>query len=198
MSIAFKLPDLPYNKDDLEPHISSDTLNYHHGKHHQAYITKCNKILENNTEFDAPDLIDVMKKSFNINPSLFNNAAQAWNHEFYWKCMKPGSNKPPERLMNMISQSFGSLEKCIEEFQGKAANNFGSGWTWLVQNQSGVLEIVNSQNAGNPILDNKTPLLTIDVWEHAYYLDYQNARPNYLATFFEHLVNWEFASQQLK
>lgn len=189
--MAFELPDLPYAKDALEPHISQETLEYHHGKHHNTYVTKLNGLIPG-TEFEGKSLEDIIKSS---SGGVFNNAAQIWNHTFYWHSMSPnGGGEPTGALGDAINAKWGSFEAFQKEFDEKAAGNFGSGWTWLVKNSDGSLEIVNTSNAGTPITEGKTPLLTVDVWEHAYYIDYRNSRPNYLAAFWK-LVNWEFAAE---
>lgn len=188
--MAFELPPLPYAKDALEPHISAETLEYHYGKHHQTYVTKLNNAIPG-TEFENLSLEDIIMKS---SGGVFNNAAQVWNHTFYWNCMTPDSaGKPSGDLAKAIDDTFGSVDAFTEKFNELAAGNFGSGWTWLVKNSDGSIEIVNTSNAGNPLTDGKTPLLTCDVWEHAYYIDYRNARPKYLESFWK-LVNWDFVA----
>jgi len=187
-----QLPELPYAKDALEPHISVETLEYHHGKHHATYVTKLNDLIPG-TEFENLSLEETLRKA----PAgpLFNNAAQIWNHTFYWNCMSPsGGGEPQGELAAAIDSTFGSLDAFREQFSASAANNFGSGWTWLVKNRDGGLEIVNTSNAGCPLTEGKTPLLTCDVWEHAYYIDYRNARPKYVEAFWN-LVNWEFVGK---
>ncbi len=182
------LPDLPYAKDALEPHISRETLDYHHGKHHQAYVNNLNNLIPE-TEFEEMGLEEIIQKS---SGGIFNNAAQVWNHTFYWNCLSPnGGEEPKGELANAINSTFGSFENFKDAFTKSAVTNFGSGWTWLVKNQDGGLEIVNTGNAGTPNTDGLTALLTIDVWEHAYYVDYRNARPDYVAAFWK-LVNWKF------
>jgi len=189
--MAFELPDLPYPKNALEPHISQETLEYHHGKHHNTYVTKLNGLIPG-TEFEGKSLEDIIKSS---SGGVFNNAAQIWNHTFYWHSLSPnGGGEPSGALGDAIKAKWGSVEAFQKEFDEKAAGNFGSGWTWLVKNADGSLDIVNTSNAGTPITEGKTPLLTVDVWEHAYYIDYRNSRPNYLAAFWK-LVNWEFAAE---
>ena len=185
------LPELPFAKDALEPHISAETLDYHHGKHHASYVKKLNKKIEG-TDFESMDLEDIISKA----PAggIFNNAAQVWNHTFYWNCLSPhGGGKPRGDLAAVIDRSFGSLDDFRDEFSDAAFSNFGSGWTWLVKNSDGSIEIVNTDDAGNPLTEGKRPLLTCDVWEHAYYLDHRNSRPSYLEAFW-HIVNWEFVS----
>lgn len=191
--MAFELPALPYEKNALEPHISSETIDYHYGKHHNAYVTKLNAAIEG-TDYASMGLEDIIRKA---DGGLFNNAAQVYNHTFYWNCLKPnGGGEPTGALADAISTKWGSFASFKEEFTAKAAGNFGSGWTWLVKSASGDLEIVNTDDAGCPLTDNHTPLLTADVWEHAYYIDYRNARPKYLEAFWS-LVNWDYVSQNL-
>ncbi len=191
--MSIELPALPYAMDALEPLISKETLEYHYGKHHQAYVTKLNDAIKG-TDLENVDLEDIVKKS---EGGIFNNAAQVWNHTFYWNCMAPNAGgEPSGKIADAINDSFGSFEAFKEKFTQAAATLFGSGWAWLVQNQQGKLEIVQEVNAGNPMTSGLTPLLTCDVWEHAYYVDYRNARPNYIESFWK-LVNWEFVNQQL-
>lgn len=188
------LPKLPYAKDALLPHISAETIDYHYGKHHQAYVTNLNKLIAG-TPFEQSTLEDIILKS---EGGVFNNAAQVWNHTFYWNCLKPNaSGAPSGKLAELINQKFGNFEKFKEEFTKAATTNFGSGWTWLVQNKTGQIEIFNTSNAQTPMTSGLTALMTVDVWEHAYYVDYRNARPNYLTAIWN-LVNWEFANQNLK
>jgi len=189
-----KLPDLPYAKGALAPHISEETLEFHYGKHHNAYVTKLNGLIPG-TEFEKATLEEIIKNA----PAggVFNNAAQVWNHTFYWNSLSPkGGGNPGGALADAIGKAFGSVDDFKQKFSDSAANNFGSGWTWLVRNASGGLEIVNTSNAGTPITGDQVPLLTIDVWEHAYYIDYRNARPNYIAAYWN-LVNWDFANANL-
>ncbi|MBC8216081.1 MAG: superoxide dismutase [Fe] [Candidatus Marinimicrobia bacterium] len=181
-----QLPNLPFAKDALEPHISAETLDFHHGKHHQAYVNNLNNLIPG-TEFEEMSLEDIIKNS---SGGIFNNAAQVWNHTFYWNCLSPnGGGEPKGELAEAINSTFGSFEKFKDAFSKSAVTNFGSGWTWLVKKQDGGLKIVNTGNAGTPMTDGLTALLTIDVWEHAYYVDYRNARPNYVNAFWK-LVNW--------
>ena len=193
--MAFELPELPYARDALAPTISEDTLNYHYGKHHQAYVNKLNDGIEG-TEFEGMSLEDIIKKS---DGGLFNNAAQVWNHTFYWHSMTPnGGGKPTGKIAELIDRDFGSYDKFVEAFKNKGGSQFGSGWAWLVQKEDGTLDVINTANAHTPVEDESlTPLLTMDVWEHAYYLDYQNARPSYMNSFLDKLVNWEFAEKNL-
>lgn len=186
--MPFKLPPLPYALDALAPHISKETLEYHYGKHHQAYINKLNALIEN-TKFEKKSLIEIVLES---QGGVFNNAAQAWNHEFYWNCMTPKSSKEPSgALAKAIAQYFGSFDKFKDLFINAANTHFGSGWAWLVKNAKGELEVHSTENAGNPLTTGKKPLLTCDVWEHAYYIDTRNDRPKYVNNFWE-LVNWDF------
>jgi len=191
--MAHELPDLPYPKNALEPTISKETLEFHHDKHHQTYVTNLNNLVPG-TEFENASLEEIVKRS---SGGIFNNAAQVWNHTFYWNCLSPnGGGAPSGELGAAIDKAFGSFEEFKKAFSTSAATNFGSGWTWLVKNGDGGVEIVNTSNAGNPLTDGKTPLLTIDVWEHAYYIDYRNARPKYLEEIWK-LVNWDFVAANL-
>ncbi len=188
-----KLPELPWAKDALEPHISAETLDYHYGKHHNAYVTKLNAGIKG-TEFENLSLEDIIKKA---EGGLFNNAAQVWNHTFYWNCLAPNAGgNPTGDIAQKIDDKFGSFDKFKEEFSNAAATNFGSGWTWLVKNAAGDLEIVSTDDAKTPMTDGHTALMTIDVWEHAYYVDYRNARPDYIKAFWN-LVNWDFVNSNL-
>jgi Fe-Mn family superoxide dismutase len=192
--MPFSLPDLPYAKDALAPHISAETLEYHHDKHHAAYVTNLNKLLEGKPEA-SKSLEDVILSS---EGGVFNNAAQVWNHTFYWNCMKPnGGGKPSGDLADAINRDFGSFEKFREEFANAAATQFGSGWAWLTQ-KDGKLAVTKTGNADLPMKHGQKALLTIDVWEHAYYIDFRNARPKYIETFIEKLVNWDFVTKNLK
>ena len=189
--MSFELPALPYEMNALEPHISKETLEFHYGKHHQTYVTKLNGLVPG-TEFEGKSLEDVVKTS---SGGVFNNAAQIWNHTFYWNCLSPnGGGAPSGPIAAAIDAAFGSFDKFKEEFNTAAANNFGSGWTWLVKQADGSVAIVSTSNAATPLTDSTlTPLLTVDVWEHAYYIDYRNSRPNYLEAFWN-LINWDFAN----
>ncbi|NEV63566.1 superoxide dismutase [Thiorhodococcus minor] len=188
--MAFELPPLPYDKNALEPTISAETLEYHYGKHHQTYVTKLNDGIKG-TEFEGMSLEDIIKKS---SGGIFNNAAQVWNHSFYWSCLSPnGGGEPSGALAEAIAAKFGSFDQFKSEFETAAAGNFGSGWTWLVKNADGSVEIFNTSNAGTPMTEGKTALLTVDVWEHAYYIDYRNARPKYLESIWAK-INWEFVA----
>jgi Fe-Mn family superoxide dismutase len=188
-----QLPDLPYAADALEPHISAETLSFHHGKHHQTYVTKLNELIAG-TEYEDLPLEEVIRRA---SGGIFNNAAQIWNHTFYWNCLSPsGGGTPTGRIAEAIQAKWGSFDKFQDELTQSAATNFGAGWTWLVANEQGELEILNTSNAGNPLTEGKTPILTIDVWEHAYYIDYRNARPKYIEAYWQ-LVNWDFANKNL-
>jgi len=188
-----KLPPLPFAKDALEPVISAETIDYHYGKHHQAYVNNLNKLILG-TEFEDMPLEDIIKKS---SGGIFNNAAQVFNHTFYWHCLAPDAGGTPQgELAGAIDQAFGSFEAFKEKFSATAATTFGSGWAWLVKDSDGKLEIISTSNAGTPLTEDKKPLLTCDVWEHAYYIDYRNARPSYIDKFWE-LVNWDFVSANL-
>ncbi|MFQ6604576.1 MAG: superoxide dismutase [Fidelibacterota bacterium] len=185
-----ELPDLPYAQDALEPHISRETLEYHYGKHHRAYVTNLNNLISG-TEFENKSLEDIVREA---SGGTYNNAAQVWNHTFYWNSLSPsGGGEPTGALANAIASSFGSFDEFKRAFTQSAMTNFGSGWTWLVKKGDG-LEIINTSNAGSALSEGGQALLTCDVWEHAYYVDYRNARADYLAAFWN-LVNWEFAAQ---
>ena len=186
-----QLPDLPYAMDGLEPHISKETLEYHYGKHHQAYVTNLNKAIEG-TDHAEKSLEEIITSS---DGGIFNNSAQVWNHTFYWHCLSPdGGGEPSGALAEAINGAFGSFAEFKEKFTASAVGNFGSGWTWLVKNDDGSVELLNTSNAGTALTEpGKTPLLTCDVWEHAYYVDYRNARPKYVEAFWN-LVNWDFVS----
>ncbi len=188
-----ELPVLPYDKDALAPHISAETLDFHHGKHHNAYVQNLNNLIDEN-EFADISLDDIVTSA---SGGIFNNAAQHWNHSFYWKCLSPnGGGEPSGALAEAIKGTFGSYDEFKELFSQTAITTFGSGWGWLVKNESGGLEVVSSANAGNPLTSGQTPLLTCDVWEHAYYIDYRNARPKYVDAFWN-LVNWNFVEENL-
>ena len=188
--MAFELPALPYEKNALEPHISAETLEFHHGKHHATYVTKLNGLVEG-TDLASKSLEEIIKSS---DGGVFNNAAQIWNHTFYWNSLAPNAGgEPTGPLADAISAKWGSFAEFKAAFNDKAVNNFGSSWTWLVKTADGSLDIVNTSNAGTPITDGLVPLITVDLWEHAYYIDYRNVRPNYLEGFWA-LANWEFAT----
>lgn len=189
--MTFELPKLPYALDALQPYISKETLEYHYGKHHQAYVNKLNSLIPN-TEFENMSLEEIIKKS---SGGIFNNAGQIWNHTFYWHCMSPkGGNEPNGKLADAIKKTFGSFESFKEKFIQTSINQFGSGWGWLVKNPSGGLEVYSTSNAGTPMTDGKKALLTCDVWEHAYYIDTRNDRPKYVNNFWN-LVNWDFVAE---
>ena len=186
------LPALPYAIDALAPHISKETLEFHHGKHHNAYVVNLNNLIKG-TEFEALSLEDIIKKS---SGGVFNNAAQIWNHTFFWHSMKPqGGGEPKGKLAEAINAKWGSFAAFKEAFTKSAVGNFGSGWTWLVKKPDGSVDIVNTSNAGTPLTTADKALLTIDVWEHAYYIDYRNLRPKFVETFLNNLANWEFAEK---
>lgn len=192
--MAFQLPALPYEKNALEPHISQETLEFHHGKHHNTYVVKLNGLIEG-TELENKSLEEIIKTSTG---GVFNNAAQIWNHTFYWHCLSPnGGGEPTGDVADAIAKSFGSFEEFKAKFTDSAINNFGSSWTWLVKKADGSLDIVNTSNAGTPLTEEGViPLLTVDLWEHAYYIDFRNLRPDYMNAFWA-LVNWEFVAQNL-
>lgn len=189
--MAFELPALPYEKNALEPHISAETLDFHHGKHHATYVTKLNGLVEG-TELAQKSLEEIIKSS---DGGVFNNAAQIWNHTFYWNSLSPnGGGEPTGALADAINASFGSFDEFKAKFTDSAINNFGSSWTWLVKNADGSLAIVNTSNAATPLTDEGvTPVITVDLWEHAYYIDYRNLRPSYMNAFWA-LANWDFAA----
>ena len=190
--MPFTLPPLPYAKDALSPHTSAETLEFHHGKHHAAYVNKLNELTAGKPE--AEKSLEDLIKATDVGTPIFNNAAQVWNHTFFWNCMKPGGGgEPSGALGNAIKAKWGSYAAFKEAFQKSAVGNFGSGWTWLVKKADGSVDIVNMGAAGTPLTTADKPLLTIDVWEHAYYIDYRNLRPKFVEVFLSSLVNWEFA-----
>ena len=192
--MAIELPPLPYARNALEPHISAETIDYHYGKHHQAYVTNLNNQIKG-SELENADLETIVRKA---QGGMFNNAAQVWNHNFYWQCLAPnGGGAPDGKLGEAITKTFGSFDAFKEDFTKLSLGTFGSGWGWLVQRPDGALGLVSTSNAGTPITGDDTALLTCDVWEHAYYIDYRNARPKYLEHFWN-LVNWEFVASRLK
>lgn len=196
--MAFELPPLPYAKDALAPHISANTLDFHYGKHHQTYVTMLNNLTKD-TPLAGKSLEEVIQAVAGDSSKVpvFNNAAQVWNHTFYWNCMKPGGGgKPKGDIAATIDKAFGSYEKFAEEFKTACTGQFGSGWGWLVV-EKGTVKISKTPNADLPLVHGQTALLTCDVWEHAYYLDYQNRRPDYVQTFLDHLVNWDFVEKNL-
>lgn len=188
-----KLPDLPYPKNALEPYISAETFDYHHGKHHATYVTNLNNLIKG-TQFESMSLEDIIKKA---GPGgLFNNAAQVWNHTFFWNCMQPnGGGAPKGALAEAINTAFGSFDEFKQKFSQAAVTQFGSGWGWLVKKSDGSLAIQSTANAATPMTEGSTALLTCDVWEHAYYIDYRNRRPDFVATFLDKLANWDFAAK---
>ena len=196
--MAYELPPLPYAYDALEPYVSKSTLEFHHDKHHAAYVNKYNEMVQG-TEFESKPIEEVIK-AIAGNPDkqgMFNNGAQAWNHTFYWNSMKPnGGGTPTGDLAAKIDADFGGFDKFAEEFKSAGATQFGSGWAWLVLD-NGTLKVVKTPNADNPLTKGQVPLLTMDVWEHAYYLDYQNSRPNYMDAFLKNVVNWDFAAKNM-
>ena len=197
--MAFTLPELPFAKDALEPFLSSRTFDFHHGKHHNAYVTNLNKLIAG-TPLEKQKLEDIILHSAGKAEAvgIFNNSAQTWNHSFYWHCLTPnGGGKPPEELLQLIERSFGGVDKFVDQFKNAAGTQFGSGWAWLVM-EGDALKVVKTPNADTPLVHGQKAILTIDVWEHAYYLDYQNRRPDYISTFVEKLINWNFAIQNLK
>ena len=190
--MAHQLPALPYAMNALEPVISQETLEYHYGKHHQAYVNKLGELLPG-SGFENASLEDIIKKA---SGGLFNNAAQVWNHSFFWNCMKPGGGGTPSgALADAINKKWGSFDEFKKAFQASAVGNFGSGWTWLVKKPDGSVDIVNTSNAATPLTTENKALLTIDVWEHAYYVDYRNARPKFVETYLANLANWDFAAK---
>jgi len=195
--MAIELPPLPYERTALAPHISAETLDFHYGKHHQTYVTNLNNMIKG-TEFDSMDLETIVKKS---QGGMFNNAAQVWNHTFYWNCMKPasagGGGEPAGKLADAINKAFGDFSKFKEQFSDVAVKTFGSGWAWLVQRPDGALALSSTSNANTPLTGEDTALLTCDVWEHAYYVDYRNARPKYVENFWN-IVNWDFVASQMR
>lgn len=196
--MAFELPSLPYAQDALEPHYSSKTLSFHHGKHHKAYVDNLNKAIDG-TDMEGQSLEEIIKASAKdqSKTGVFNNSAQVWNHTFFWNCMAPGGGgKPSGDVAKRIDDAFGGYDKFAEEFKAAATGRFGSGWAWLVED-GGSLKVTNTLNADTPMVHGQKALLTIDVWEHAYYLDYQNRRPDYVDAFLQHLVNWDFVAKNL-
>jgi Fe-Mn family superoxide dismutase len=196
--MAFELPPLPYDQSALEPHISAKTLEFHHGKHHNTYVTTLNGLVKD-TPHESQDLETIIKETFGdaSKSKIFNNGAQVWNHTFFWNCMKPaGGGAPTGDIASAIDASFGSLDKFKEEFKDACVTQFGSGWGWLAVD-NGNVTVMKTPNAENPMAHGKTALLTCDVWEHAYYLDYQNRRPDFVQAFMDNLINWDFVAQNL-
>jgi superoxide dismutase, Fe-Mn family len=197
--MAFELPPLPFDKSALEPHMSAKTLEFHHGKHHQAYVTNLNNLIQN-TPFASKPLEAIIRETAKDDARIgvFNNAAQVWNHTFFWHSMKPGGGGAPAGdLGQAITRDFGGLDKFKEQFKTAAVGQFGSGWAWLVA-EKGKLKVTKTANAHTPVATGETALLTCDVWEHAYYLDYQNRRPDFVQAFLDHLVNWDEAAKRLR
>ena len=197
--MAFELPDLPYAKGALAPHISAETLDFHHGKHHNTYVVNLNNLVKDTPMADQ-SLEDICKATHAdaSKAGVFNNAAQIWNHTFYWNSMSPnGGGKPTGAIADKIDSDLGGYDAFVEAFKTAGATQFGSGWAWLVVDGNGKLAVTKTGNAGTPITDGQTPLITMDVWEHAYYIDFRNARPKYIETFLDHLINWDFANANL-
>lgn len=195
---TFKLPDLPYDKGALKPFISEETFDYHHGKHHAAYVNNLNNLIKDTPYADLTLEAVIQKSADEKKVGIFNNGAQHWNHTFFWNCMSPnGGGKPTGKIAELITRDFGSFETLKEKLSQAAVTLFGSGWAWLVENNDGKLEIVQYANADTPIIHNQKPLITIDVWEHAYYIDYRNARPKFVEGFWD-VVNWEYANKLLE
>jgi Fe-Mn family superoxide dismutase len=196
--MAITLPELPYAKEALAPYISAGTLDFHHGKHHKAYVDNVNKLIAG-TDLEGKSLEEIIAAAAKdpAKAGIFNNAAQVWNHSFYWKCLKPGGGGPPKgAIADKINAAFGGYDKFVEELKNAGMTQFGSGWAWLVLD-GGALKITKTANADTPLVHGQKALLTLDVWEHAYYLDYQNRRPDYLAAVIQHLINWDFANANL-
>ena len=195
--MTFKLMDLPFDHSDLEPYMSEQTLQFHHGKHHNTYVTKLNEFIAG-TKYEGMSLEEVILSSYkNKDNAIFNNSAQVYNHDFFWKSMKKnGGGKPSGKIAEMIDSSFGSYDNFVSEFKQAAVGQFGSGWVWLTNNGN-KLEIMKTPNAELPLIHDKKAVITCDVWEHAYYLDYQNRRPDFVSVFLDHLINWEFASENI-
>ena len=195
--MAFTLPDLPFDRDALDPHLSAETLEFHHGKHHKAYVDKANGLI-GDTDLEGASLVEVIKAAHQRGDKpLFNNAAQIWNHSFFWQCLTPeGSSRPSGRLRDMISSDFGGEQQLLEQLAKESVNHFASGWGWLVLN-NGKLQIMSLHDADTPVAHGMTPLLTIDVWEHAYYIDYRNDRARFVKTVLENIINWDFVAQNL-
>ena len=195
----FELPELPYERDAFTPNFSSETFDYHHGKHHNAYVTNLNNLLKDKKEFTEMDLEQIIAKSCNSNAAIFNNASQIWNHTFFWHSIKPnGGGKPHGNIAELINTNFGSYDNFVTEFKQAALSQFGSGWAWLVHNpKDKKLQIIKTANAETPLTQGLDPLIACDVWEHAYYIDYRNKRPDYVSIFIEKMINWDFAEMHL-
>ncbi len=201
--MTFTLPDLPFAKDALEPHMSAETFDFHHGKHHNAYVTKGNELLEKEADLQDKSLEEIVVAAYKAGKTpLFNNAAQHWNHSFFWNCLSPnggGEDKLPSELKAKIDSDLGGYEQFKKDFVDACVSQFGSGWGWLVMdNDSGKLEIMKTPNAETPFIHGKTALLTCDVWEHAYYIDYRNARPKFVESFVDNMANWDFVAQNMQ
>ncbi|HJD57825.1 MAG TPA: superoxide dismutase [Rickettsia endosymbiont of Ceroptres masudai] len=197
-SYPFILPDLPYDKESFKPHFTPETFDYHHGKHHNAYVQNLNNLLTDKEELQKKDLEEIIEwSSQNSNAAIFNNAAQIWNHTFFWHSIKPqGGGKPSGKILEQINKDFGSFEGFCEQFKQEAVGQFGSGWAWFVYHDN-KLQIIKTANAGTPIANGMKPLLACDVWEHAYYIDYRNKRPDYVDIFIKHMINWKFVEDNL-
>ncbi|HZC38665.1 MAG TPA: superoxide dismutase [Sphingomicrobium sp.] len=197
--MSFQLPDLPFAKDALAPHMSAETLEYHHGKHHKAYVTKTNELIEKEEKLSGASLIEVVRDARSSgNAKLFNNSAQLWNHSFFWQCLAPANGQQPDgRLARMIEDEFGGTEALLTKLQEEAVNHFASGWAWLVLDRD-KLRITSLHDADTPLVhDGMVPLFTLDVWEHAYYIDYRNERPKFATAVLSNIVNWDFVAQNL-
>lgn len=195
--MAFKLPELPFDRAALEPHMSAETLDFHHGKHHKAYVDKVNEMLAENGMDDATLVEIIRKANDNGDRNLFNNAAQIWNHSFFWRCLAPpGSTRLSGKLKTMVESEFGSAEAMLEKIASESAGHFGSGWVWLVL-ENGKLKVTSYHDADTPVVHDLVPLLTLDVWEHAYYIDYRNERPKFIKSALDNLVNWDFVATNL-
>lgn len=196
--MAFQLPDLPFAKDALAPHMSAETLDFHHGKHHAAYVKKTNELIEGKSDLSGASLIDVIKKSSETgDKKLFNNSAQLWNHSFFWQCLSPEEQKPSGKLLQLIEHSFGGVDGLLQKLSDEAVNHFASGWAWLVLDRD-QLKITSLHDADTPVAhDGMVPLFTLDVWEHAYYIDYRNERPKFVTSVLSNIVNWDFVAENL-
>ena len=197
--MPFQLPDLPFAKDSLAPHMSAETLDYHHGKHHKAYVNKTNELIEGDSSLSGASLIQVVREaSRSENRKLFNNAAQLWNHSFFWQCLAPAQGQQPDgKLAHLIGDAFGGTDAMLKKLEEEAVNHFASGWAWLLLDR-GSLRIASLHDADTPIAhDGMVPLFTLDVWEHAYYIDYRNERPKFASAVLENIVNWDFVAQNL-
>ena len=196
--MAFQLPDLPYPKDALAPHMSAETLEYHHGKHHRAYVNKTNELIQNDADLSGASLLQVVKEAKRGgNNKLFNNSAQLWNHSFFWQCLSPETQQPSGRLAQLITDDFGGVEPMLQKLGDEAVNHFSNGWAWLVLDRD-QLKITSLHDADTPLVhDGMVPLFTLDVWEHAYYIDYRNERPRFVTSVLSNIVNWDFVAQNL-